>query len=98
LDAAIDLREARGTRANQMDSRGSEPFFHHSLSQDLPAMHHQPRQLSDAGNYMFHSQEYLENYPLEDQGLPPDSIGGYDQFGPSPCPKTVVFKFLKRKV
>jgi len=81
LDAAIDLREARGARANQMDGRGSEPFLHHSLSQDAPPIHH-PRQLSDAGNYMFHSQESLENFPPEDQGLPPSSMAGYDQFGP----------------
>jgi len=25
-----------------------------------------PSTVSDAGNYMFHSQESLENYPLED--------------------------------
>lgn len=43
-----------------------------------------PSTVSDAGNYMFHSQESLENYPLEDQGLPPNSMGGYDQFGPPP--------------
>ena len=76
MDLAIDLWEARDARVNQMDSRGSEPFLHHSLSQDAPPIHH-PRQLLDVGNYMF-------SLPPEDQGLPPSSMAGYDQFGPPP--------------
>ena len=77
------MREARNARINpMMDGRLSEPFIQQSLSQDAPINH--PRQLSDAGNYMLHSQESLESYPLDDQGLPPRSTGslGYDQFGP----------------
>ena len=80
---AMEMREARNARINpMMDGRLSEPFIPQSLSQDAPINH--PRQLSDAGNYMFHSQESLESYPLDDQGLPPRSTGslGYDQFGP----------------
>ena len=77
---AMEMREARHARMNPIDGRISEPFIQHSLSQDAPCNH--PRQLSDAGNYMFNSQESLEGYPMDDQGLPPRSSGGFDQFGP----------------
>ena len=76
----MEMREARHARMNPIDGRISEPFIQHSLSQDAPCNH--PRQLSDAGNYMFNSQECLEGYPMDDQGLPPRSSGGFDQFGP----------------